>query len=123
LAFGVSHSGCVRRWCRHGTIDKIDDMLRRAKFGAGGRRAKRTRRFRIPVCGCGSIGHTSNYACYVAGKETNGELIYDSHALACSICVDITQDAMRLLDQGQEVSEIRAYIDRNYSAYGPSNMP
>jgi len=74
-------------------------------------------------CGCGAIGHTSNYACYVAGSDADGELIYDSHALGCSICVDITQDAIRLLDEGGEVAEIRAYIDRTYSAYGPSNMP
>jgi hypothetical protein len=30
---------------------------------------------------------------------------------------------MRLLDEGQSVPEIREYIDRTYSKYGPSNMP
>jgi len=74
-------------------------------------------------CGCGSIGHTSNYACYIADSKEDGTPTYDSHALGCSICVDITQDAIRLLDEGREVAEIRAYIDRTYSAYGPSNMP
>ena len=74
-------------------------------------------------CGCGSIGHTSNYACYIADSDADGGATYDSHALGCSICVDITQDAIRLLDEGQGVAEIRAYIDRTYSAYGPSNMP
>ncbi len=74
-------------------------------------------------CGCGSIGHTSNYACYIAGQDEKGALIYDEHALGCSICVDITQDAMRLVNQGREVADIRAEIDRTYSQYGPSNMP
>jgi hypothetical protein len=69
-------------------------------------------------CGCGSIGHTSNYSCYV---NENGD--FDSHALGCSICVDITQDAMRLTRQGKTVPEIKAYIDATYSKYGSSNMP
>jgi Protein of unknown function with PCYCGC motif len=47
---------------------------------------------------------------------------FDSHALGCSICVDITQDAMRLLRQGKSVQDIRAYVDQTYSRYGPSNM-
>lgn len=74
-------------------------------------------------CGCGGIGHTSNYSCYVAGADEDGRLIFDNHALGCSICVDITQDTMRLLGQGKTVPEIKAYIDETYSRYGPSNMP
>jgi hypothetical protein len=74
-------------------------------------------------CGCGDMGHTSNYACYVAGTNANATLKYDPHALGCSICVDITQDTMRLLKQGRSVSEIRAIVDETYSRYGPSNMP
>ena len=42
-----------------------------------------------------------------------------THALGCSICVDITQDTMRLLRQGKTVSEIKALIDQTYSQYGP----
>ncbi len=73
-------------------------------------------------CGCGDIGHTSNYACYVSGANADGGLAFDGHALGCGICVDITQDAMRLLDDGQDVAAIRAYVDRAYAKYGPSNM-
>lgn len=74
-------------------------------------------------CGCGGMGHTSNYSCYVAGEYADGSLIYDGHALGCSLCVDIAQDAMRLLDQGKSLGEIRAYVDQTYSRFGPSNMP
>jgi hypothetical protein len=74
-------------------------------------------------CGCGAVGHPSNYACYVAGQNADGTLKYDTHALGCSICVDITQDVMRLLRRGQTVQNIRSYIDLTYSKYGPSNMP
>jgi hypothetical protein len=74
-------------------------------------------------CGCGDMGHSSNYACYVAGEEPVGTLLFDGHALGCSICVDITVDARRMLDDGQSIAEIRTFIDQTYSAFGPSNMP
>ena len=73
-------------------------------------------------CGCGGIGHESNYDCYVADVEPNGTTRFDGHALGCSICVDITQDVMRLLKEGKPVPEIRAYVDATYSRYGTSNM-
>lgn len=74
-------------------------------------------------CGCGKMGHTSNYACYVAEVAADGKITYDPHALGCSMCVDITQDIMRLLKQDKSVQEIRAYVDSTYSKFGPSNMP
>lgn len=74
-------------------------------------------------CGCGSIGHTSNYDCFISGEDSDGNPIYDEHALGCSICVDIALDAERLLADGDSLDQIRAYIDMTYSPYGPSNMP
>ncbi|HEX2994231.1 MAG TPA: PCYCGC motif-containing (lipo)protein [Anaerolineales bacterium] len=74
-------------------------------------------------CGCGNIGHTSNYACYVSGVGKNSKLTFDNHALGCSICVDITQDVMRLLQEGKSPPEIRTYVDTTYAKYGPSNIP
>ena len=79
---------------------------------------------KIPCyCGCGGIGHTSNYSCYVTDASPSGVITYDNHALGCSICVDITQDAMRLLKDGKSVPDIRTYVDATYSKYGTSNMP
>lgn len=74
-------------------------------------------------CGCGKAGHRSNYACYVSATDATKGIAFDSHALGCSICVDITQDAMRLTREGRDIRSIRAYIDQTYSRYGPSNMP
>src|SRR5512139_2252626 len=74
-------------------------------------------------CGCGAMGHTSNYDCYMAGKNEDGSFRYDTHALGCSICVDITQDTMRLLKEGKSIQQIKAYVDETYAQYGPSNMP
>jgi Protein of unknown function with PCYCGC motif len=74
-------------------------------------------------CGCGSAGHTSNYNCYVSSVDDKGKVTYDYHALGCSICVDITQDVMRLLKDGKNPQDVRTYVDSTYSKYGPSNIP
>ncbi len=55
-------------------------------------------------CGCGNIGHTSNYDCYVSSVDDTGNIAFDNHALGCSICVDITQDVMRYV-AGREESQ------------------
>lgn len=74
-------------------------------------------------CGCGNIGHTSNYSCYVQGSDGQGNLSFDDHALGCSLCVNITQDAMRLTQEGKSPPQIKAYVDATYVRYGTSNMP
>lgn len=74
-------------------------------------------------CGCGSVGHTSNYDCYVSGVDANGGITFDNHALGCSICVDITQDVMRMLRDGKSIQDARTYVDATYSKFGPSNIP
>ena len=79
---------------------------------------------RIPCyCGCKSLGHRSNFSCYISSLDADGTITYDYHALGCSICVDITQDTMRMLKQGKTVPEIKAYVDQTYAKYDPSNMP
>ena len=74
-------------------------------------------------CGCGNIGHTSNYDCYVSDVDTQSNITFDNHALGCSICVDITQDVMRMLQEGKSPQEARAYVDSTFAKYGPSNIP
>ncbi len=74
-------------------------------------------------CGCGGMGHTSNYDCYVQDQDSQGAILYDTHAIGCSICVDITLDVMRLQSEGTGLAEIRTYIDDTYARYGPSNIP
>jgi hypothetical protein len=74
-------------------------------------------------CGCGSVGHESNFDCYVSAVDDKGSITFDNHALGCSICVDITQDLMRMLREGRSPQEARAYVDATYAKYGPSNIP
>jgi hypothetical protein len=74
-------------------------------------------------CGCGAMGHTSNYDCYVQDAPNNGKIIFDQHALGCSICVDIAQDVMRMTGEGRAPPQIRQTILNTYSKFGPSNQP
>jgi hypothetical protein len=73
-------------------------------------------------CGCGAAGHTSNYSCYLKEVKSSGEVVFDQHALGCSICVDIAQDVMKMTRAGKSPNEMRTAIDQTYSQYGPSNM-
>lgn len=71
---------------------------------------------RIPCyCGCGPMGHTSNYDCFWQADGT-----VERHATGCGICVDIAQDVRQALGQGRSLTEIRAQIDGDYSRFGPS---
>ncbi len=73
-------------------------------------------------CGCGAMGHTSNYSCYLKGTGPDGSPQFDDHALGCSICVDIAQDVMRYSREGESAKEIRDLIVQTYEKFGPSNQ-
>lgn len=73
-------------------------------------------------CGCGEIGHTSNYSCYVKATKSDGTFVFDSHALGCSLCVDISQDVMRMTRDGRAPPDIRAAVLSTYSKFGPANQ-
>ena len=73
-------------------------------------------------CGCGAMGHTSNYSCYVKESKADGTTVIDEHALGCSLCVDISQDVMRLSREGKSPTDIRAFVVSTYSQFGPPNQ-
>lgn len=73
-------------------------------------------------CGCGAMGHTSNYSCYVKESKSNGTTVFDEHALGCSLCVDISQDVMQMTRDGRAPPDIRASILSTYSKFGPPNQ-
>ncbi len=70
-------------------------------------------------CGCGAMGHDSNLACFASRVAADG-VQFDSHALGCSICVDIAQDVMRLMRQGKDLDAIKVFVRARYSRYGPA---
>lgn len=73
-------------------------------------------------CGCGAIGHTSNYSCYIKNIDSDGKIVFDTHALGCSLCVDITQDVIRLSKEGKSPGDIHSFVVANYSRFGPPNQ-
>ena len=73
-------------------------------------------------CGCGSIGHKSNLACYIQERKPDGSIKFDDHALGCSLCVDIARDSMRMTGEAKSLEEIRAAIVSSYSQFGPPNQ-
>jgi len=66
------------------------------------------------TCGCGPMGHNSNWNCYVKGIDANGVVTFDEHATYCTICQEITADVITLWQRGSPLSEIRETIDADY---------
>ena len=74
-------------------------------------------------CGCNAMGHHHNLACYVADMNAEGEVTkFDQHASYCTICIDITQDVMRLKRAGHSMEDIHDEIVNTYSKYGPPTL-
>lgn len=73
-------------------------------------------------CGCAGMGHTSSYDCYVAGVDENGVIQFDPHAQYCSICLDITHDTMRLMDEGKSTADIYTQIEADYARFAPPTL-
>lgn len=71
-------------------------------------------------CGCSRMGHKSNLDCYIKAISANGDITFDNHAAFCEVCVNITRDVKRLMQEGKSAREIRAYIDAQYSGFGPA---
>jgi hypothetical protein len=71
-------------------------------------------------CGCSRLGHQSNVDCYIKDVALDGTITFDNHAVFCGVCVDITQDVMRLEKEGKSAQQIRTYVDAQYSSFGPS---
>lgn len=70
-------------------------------------------------CGCGSMGHTSNLSCYVQEFRADGSVAFDNHGFGCGICVDITRDVMRMLEDGKSLRQMQDRTHARYGRYGP----
>lgn len=73
-------------------------------------------------CGCAALGHKSNYDCFIKDAPANGKIVFDEHALGCSLCVDIAQDVLRMTRDGRAPPAIRSQIVNTYSQFGPPNQ-
>jgi hypothetical protein len=70
-------------------------------------------------CGCAAMGHRSNLDCYF--KPTAAGLVprFEEHASFCSICVDTTLTAKRLLAQGHTLRDVRNAVDQQFGGGAP----
>ena len=74
-------------------------------------------------CGCETAGHSGNADCFVDSRNADGSVRdWDTHGMACTICIDVARDAMQMHTSGATVRDIRAAIDSKYSNY-PSQTP
>lgn len=69
-------------------------------------------------CGCETRGHKRNADCFVESRNPDGTVrAWDTHGMACIICIDVARDAMQLRASGARVSDIRAAVESKYAAY------
>jgi hypothetical protein len=67
-------------------------------------------------CGCGSQGHKANESCFVARRDSRGNVLeWDTHGFGCTICVDVAREAMQMYSSGADVHSIRAAIERKWT--------
>ena len=66
-------------------------------------------------CGCESAGHTGNADCFVASRNEDGSVSsWETHGMACLVCIDVARDAMQLHASGGSVSDIRSAVEGKY---------
>jgi hypothetical protein len=76
------------------------------------------------TCGCGAMGHNSNWNCYVKSIDANGAVIFDEHAVNCGVCQEITADVIRSWQRGSPLQEIRDFVDATYpGSQTPTDYP
>ena len=74
-------------------------------------------------CGCETAGHSGNADCFVASRHSDGSVReWDTHGMACTICIDVARDAMQLTRSGATVQDIRTAIETKYERF-PSQTP
>jgi anti-sigma factor RsiW len=74
-------------------------------------------------CGCETAGHSGNADCFVESRNADGTVReWDTHGMACTICIDVARQAMRLHTSGANVQDIRAAIEGEYARF-PSQTP
>lgn len=74
-------------------------------------------------CGCETAGHTRNADCFVQARNPDGSVReWDTHGMACTICIDVARDAMQLRASGASLNDIRSAVDAKYAAY-PRQTP
>ena len=74
-------------------------------------------------CGCETAGHSANADCFVGSRNADGSVRdWDTHGMACIICVDVAQQTQQLHASGASVRDIRTAVEAQYSS-SPRQTP
>ena len=69
-------------------------------------------------CGCETRGHKRNADCFVQSRNPDGSVReWDTHGMACIVCIDVARDAMQMRASGARVDDIRDAVESKYAAY------
>jgi len=69
-------------------------------------------------CGCETRGHKRNADCFVQSRNPDGSVReWDTHGMACIVCIDVARDAMQMRASGARVVDIRNAVESKYAAY------
>lgn len=69
-------------------------------------------------CGCETRGHKRNSDCFVQSRNPDGSVReWDTHGMACIVCIDVARHAMRLRASGARVEDVRTAVESTYAAY------
>jgi hypothetical protein len=68
-------------------------------------------------CGCERSGHRGNEDCFVQRRGANGDVTeWTEHGMECAVCLDVAQQAMQMHASGASVRDIRAAVEKKWSA-------
>jgi hypothetical protein len=67
-------------------------------------------------CGCEKMGHGSNHDCFVAGRDGQGRVRWDEHAMVCGICIDVAWKAREMHARGAALKEILQAVELDLGA-------
>ena len=66
-------------------------------------------------CGCETAGHKANADCFVQSRNPDGSVrSWDTHGMACTVCIDVAQLSMQLRASGASVRDVRAAVEAAY---------
>ncbi|PTN32162.1 PCYCGC domain-containing protein, partial [Bacillus sp. Rc4] len=66
-------------------------------------------------CGCGeSVGHKSNYDCFVYKYKKDNSIVWDDHGTNCNVCLEIAAKSISKFKEGKSSNEVRKLIDEEY---------
>lgn len=85
--------------------------------------ADHQRLFAQVACYCGCVNlpedpHRNLLDCFM-----NDDGTFEPHAIGCTVCVDIANDAVAWQAEGKSADEVRSLVDEKYQSIGPPTGP